>query len=127
MGLATLLCISALFFVISNVDPYQGTNLTFAFFYSTVFFSVLGISSVLLFFAHKFFSKQAMPLFKYVSLSFRDSVFVSIFFTIVLYLQIKDWLSIWNFGLLFFIFILVISFKATLKNKQDSFVLSDND
>lgn len=119
MIIGTMLCCVSLCFIIINVDPFQTNSLTFAFFYLSMFLSLLGLFSLLIFVAHRLVSRQALPLFRYVQHSFSQAVYISLFLVIMLYLQGKSWLNLWNATLLIAIFTLLISFKMSVIRKKN--------
>ena len=100
MTFATLLCWTALGFVVLNVDPFTANNLSIVFFYISAFFSLLGTISLLTFGLYGLFSRSPLPMFRHVQRSFRDGLILSAILTFVLYLQGKSLLNFWNFGIL---------------------------
>lgn len=120
MALATLLGLVSCIFVMINVDPFRSGGMAFLFFYASLFFSLVGIFSLILFFTHRRISKLPLPMFRHVQKAFRESIFVSLFITSTLYLQGKNWLTIWNGTILLLLFILYISFSLSIK-KNPSF------
>ncbi|PLX28523.1 hypothetical protein C0581_02120 [Candidatus Parcubacteria bacterium] len=120
MLFATILCWISWVFVIINVDPFQTTYLGFVFFYMSFFLALLGTISLLTFLSYKLFASRDLPLFRYVQISFKQSVFITAFIIMFLYLRGGGFLNIWNALLLFVIFILVISFTISIKHKNSS-------
>lgn len=104
MIFATILCWVSLGFVVVNIDPFDANYLGFIFFFVSVFFSLVGTLSLLAFAFYSIFKKNE-PLYRIVRNSFKDSVVWSGIFTVLLFLQGKDLLNIWN--TLIFIGILV--------------------
>jgi Ca2+/Na+ antiporter len=120
MILASIFCWTSWWFVIVNVDPFQADVVGFGFFYVSLFLSLIGTSSIIAFLVRKFFSHTDQPIFRHVQKSFRDSVFVSLFLTILLYLQDKMFLHWWNAGVLTGAFLLYLLFNwSTNKTKKD--------
>jgi len=115
MILASIFCWVSWWFVISNVDPFQADAVGFAFFYVSLFFSLLGTLSIFVFIFRKIFIKDDLPMFRHVKRSFRDSLFISIFLTILLYLQEKSFLHWWNAGILAGSFLLYVIFISSSK------------
>jgi hypothetical protein len=115
MLFATTLCWVALFFVMINVDPFETNILGFVFFYVSLFLSLLGTVSLVIFLCYRLFSSGALPLFRYVQISFRQSMFISIFVVIFLFLQGMGYLTVWNSAVLISIFVLLISFSLSVK------------
>lgn len=95
MAVATLLCWSAWVFVIVNVNPFEAGFASFLFFYASLFLALIGTVSVISFFIYRFIDKDKLPLFRYVQMSFRQSLVVSSVLTGLLYLQAHQWLSVW--------------------------------
>lgn len=118
MIFATFLCWISWLFVIINIDPYQTTSLGFIFFYVSLFLALLGTISLLTFLSYKLFASRDLPLFRYVQISFKQSLFTTAFLVVFLYLQGRGYLNIWNALILFTIFILIISFTLSIKHKN---------
>ncbi len=57
-------------------------------------------------------------MFRHVQKAFRESIFVSLFIVAALYLQGKNWLTLWNGTLILLLFILYISFSLSVKKNQ---------
>lgn len=87
MAIATLLCFAALGLVMVNVDPFTATGPVLAFFYATVFLSLCGALSLVVFGLYTLFSRRVVPLYRIVQKSFRDSIIISLTGTIMLFLQ----------------------------------------
>jgi len=120
MIFATILCWVSWFFVILNVDPFQTASFGFIFFYISLFLALFGTVSLIIFLLYKLFASRELPLFKYVQISFRQSLFMSLFFMLFIFLQGIGFLNIWNVMLLGAIFILVISFTLSVRHKSHS-------
>lgn len=110
MTMATIMCWVAWFFVLLNVDPWQANNSSFFFFYLTTFFALLGTFSLLMFVSYKVLSRSHAPMFRYVQKSFRDGFFGATFVIIILLLQSRGFLNIWNVSVLFVSLILLGGF-----------------
>ncbi len=115
MVLATLMCWVAWGFVIVNVDPFTASRLSFLFFYASFFLGLLGTVSVLAFFVYRLIDRGSLPLFRYVQLSFRQALVISLFTTVLLYMQGKAWLSLWTGLLLLGLFVFFISLTLSLR------------
>lgn len=118
MFIATIMCWIAFGFVIYNIDPYQDTGVGFSFFYISLFFSLLGTMSIIIFAVRKIFSRDLTPMYKFVHTSFRDSFFVALVLIGLLYLQAKGYLHWWNLGLVLIIMVLVIAFIFSSKKNS---------
>lgn len=120
MSLGAILCWTAWGFVIFNVDPFLDAGLGITFFYISLFFSLLGTISILIFFWRRFLSRVDSPLFRYVQKSFRDSFIFSIIFIFGLFLQSKGYLQWWNIGIfLIGIFFWLIFRWSVKKDKSE--------
>lgn len=120
MLFATTLCWVALFFVMINVDPFETNMLGFVFFYVSLFLSLLGTVSMIIFLCYRLFASRDLPLFRYVQISFRQSLFISSFLVVFLFLQGQGYLNMWNSAILISIFILLISFSLSVKRTHKS-------
>ncbi|MFA7244819.1 MAG: hypothetical protein WC070_01395 [Candidatus Magasanikbacteria bacterium] len=117
MMFATMLCWVSWFFVINNIDPFTTPVSGFLFFYGSLLLSVLGTFSIIFFFFYKLFGSKEMPLFRYVQISFRQSLFLSSFLIFTLFLQGNNYLNVVTGTLLLIIFVLIISFNISVKHK----------
>lgn len=113
MTLATLLCWGAWGFVLFQVDPFQASALSFAFFYTSLFLSLLGTLSFAAFAGYYFLSREKLPMYRYVQKSFRDACIISILAGAVLYLQAEGWLTLWNGTLLVTLLFILLLFFIT--------------
>ena len=119
MSIATVICWIALIVVVVNVDPFTGSALSFFFFYVSAWLALLGTLSLILFLMHKFFQSDVVPLFRTVEKSFRDAIVLSAALTLLLYIQSKNWLYLWNAIILIAAVVLIIIFRW-LKTKSFS-------
>ncbi|MDD2655969.1 MAG: hypothetical protein PHQ18_00135 [Patescibacteria group bacterium] len=119
MLFATILCWVSWFFVILNVDPTSSPLSGFLFFYGSLFLSVLGTLSIIFFFFYRFFGAKDLPLFRYVQISFRQSLFLSLFMILALFLQGQNYLNMVTGSLLLIMFVLIISFNISVKHKAN--------
>ena len=117
MLFATILCWVSWFFVILNVDPASSPLSGFLFFYGSLFLSILGTLSIIFFFFYRFFGAKDLPLFRYVQISFRQSLFLSLFMILALFLQGQNYLNMVTGSLLLIMFVLIISFNISVKHK----------
>jgi len=118
MLVGTVLCWSAWFFVIVNVNPFEASTLSFLFFYISFFLALLGTFSVLIFVVYRLFSRTELPLFRYVERSFRESFILSAICIFLLFLRGIDLLNIWNFS--FFIVLLILLFSFSFSTRKVS-------
>jgi len=117
MLFATSLCWVSWVFVLLNVDPFTAPLTGFLFFYGSLLLSVLGTLSIIFFFFYRFFGAKDLPLFRYVQISFRQALFLSIFAVLALFLQGQNYLNIITGSLLLIMFILIVSFNISVKHK----------
>lgn len=115
MLFATTLCWVALLFVMVNVDPFETNTLGFVFFYVSLFLSLLGTISLVIFLVYRLFASRELPLFRYVQISFRQSLYISFFIILFLFLQGTEYLNMWNAIVLVSMFVLFISFSLSVK------------
>ncbi len=118
MALSAILCWLSWGMTLVNIDPQAGTLFGFAFFYISFFLAVGGTGSLLLLFIYERRWKNEMPLFAYVSKSFREAFVVAGFLTTALFLIGQQWLTLWSGLLLSTIFVLVISLFWSLSPRS---------
>jgi hypothetical protein len=118
MTVATLLCLSALTLILYTVDPFTDSSLGLILFYLSLFFSGVGLLSLIGFLCRYFFNKNQFVTEQAV-ISFRQAILFSALLTIWLYLQSKNLITWWNLCLLVLILTtLEICWQALEKNKQ---------
>lgn len=118
MSLATLLCYTAWFFVVLNLDPFEISILGLVFFYISLFLSLLGTASLIFFFLYRYVGRGDQPLFRYVQKSWRHAFVVALYIIILLALLGARYLSVLTGGLVTGIFILLISFDISLNFRK---------
>jgi len=118
MLFATILCWLSWVFVITNVDPFTTPISGFAFFYGSLFLSVMGTLSLIFFLFYKLFGEKNLPMFRYVEVSFRQAMFLSLFVILALFLQGQNYLNMVTASLLLVIFVLIVSFNISVKYKS---------
>ncbi|MCK5460218.1 hypothetical protein KAI52_03820 [Candidatus Parcubacteria bacterium] len=96
---STILCGSALTIIIFSVNPNEASVLIFAFFYLSMFLSLIGISTIINSIIRKIFVKNKI-LFRQIIISFRQAILFSLLITISMALQSQKILSWWNMLLL---------------------------
>ncbi|MBU0660710.1 hypothetical protein KKG22_00855 [Patescibacteria group bacterium] len=116
MILATILCWAAFVVVLVNVDPFQDAGLGLLFFYVSLFFSIVGTGSLVSFALSLAFTKKEIPVFRHVRRTFIIGVFVSFALSILLYLQAREALTLWNMLLLFSIVCFLILFRISTRS-----------
>jgi len=117
MLFGTILCWVAWFFVLTNVDPFQSLAAGFIFFYLSLFLALVGTISIIAFLVYRFVGTKEVPMFKHVQISFRHAVLFSVFISLFLFLQGKQFLNFWNTLVLLTLFGLVFSFSLSVKKK----------
>jgi len=120
MIIGTTLCWISWGFVIFNTDPAESNLIVFGFFYLSFFLAFLGTTSILSFFGHRFFSKELLPMFRYVQKSFRDALIISGALVILLFLQGMRVLNFWNFGAFILALLFIISFFFSTKRSKSN-------
>lgn len=127
MVVATFLCWISWGMVIVNIDPFTAGNLSFVFFYTSLFLALIGTISMISFLYHKYLSRLDQPIFKCVKKSFRAGVIISFGLVFVLYLQGSELMSFWNFTILLIICALITSFTYSIQSsKNNSNIHSDS-
>ncbi len=118
MALSAMLCWLSWGLTLINIDPTTGRAWGFAFFYFSLFLALGGTGSLLLFYIYQRRWNNDLPLFAYVSKSFREAFIVAGFLTLTLFLLGQQWLTVWTGSLLLTLFILVISLFWSLSPKS---------
>jgi len=119
MIFGSILCWTAWGIVIVNIDPFQDTGIGFVFFYISLFFALLGTISVLAFFIRQLFSREALPMFRYVKRSFSDSFFISVALIMLLFLQGRAYLTWWNTGIFLLALAFILAFSFTQHQEKE--------
>jgi hypothetical protein len=114
IGFATLLCWSALGFVLWNIDPTEASILHMGFFYLSLFLALAGSVATVLYGWYHFFGDVQIPVFRYVKKSISRGVLVAGSITIFLFLQAMNVLNAWTLTLI----VLIIAFFVSLKFSQ---------
>lgn len=118
MLLGTLFCWIAWIFVILNIDPFQDTGVGFLFFYISFTFALLGTISIFSFLIRQSIGKNKLPMFRYVKQSFKDALFFTLVFILLLFLQGKGYLNWWN--TIIFNLVVLLSSIFILSNKTNN-------
>jgi len=117
MLMSTVLCWVAWVMVLINIDPFQDTGIGLAFFYVSLFFSLLGTLSILSF-SFRYVAQKSQMIFALVRASFRDSFILSSALITVLFLQSKGYLNPATGGILLAI-VVVFSIYTFLLNRSE--------
>lgn len=115
MVLGTLLCWVSWGFVLLNVDPFRDAGLGMLFFFISLFFALLGTSSLIGFGMLQLLSRRFVPMYHHVKRSFTIGVSISAFLVVLLFLQGKQILSPANAGILVGIIVFIALFKFSLR------------
>lgn len=105
--------------VLTRIDPERAGFLAFVFFYTSLFFTLLGVFSLLEFFLRQRFAQQKLPAFLLVGPSLRHGALVALAMVGSLALQGAQLLTWWN---IMFLLALVgtIEILALTKESQDA-------
>ncbi len=93
---ATFLCWAGFLCILFNIDPQDTNFCGFVFFYASFFLAIVGTGSLLGLFLRAIRNKEDLPIFRLVTISYRQSVWLGILLTMVLLLQSKELLMWWN-------------------------------
>lgn len=115
MTMATIMCLGAWAMVLFNVDPSRDSQLGLIFFYITLFFSLLGLISLINFGLYRLVTKSDYPLFRLVQKSFRNGVIGSSLILTMLFLQVLNILNIWTGVMLLILFLSISFFKLSTR------------
>ncbi|MCB9798113.1 hypothetical protein H6758_00125 [Candidatus Nomurabacteria bacterium] len=110
----TLLCWSAWFLVLFNVDPFTSTGIGFFFFHMSLLLSLVGTFALAMLLYYYHFAKSFVPMYRYVKKSFLVSMFVSLVLVVLLLLLGKGFLNPWTLGILLVSIILFYSLTRSV-------------
>lgn len=114
MVIATVIALSGFGFVLFNIDPYVSGALGFTLFYATLFFSSIGILSLVMFVFRWIFNKN-QPIFSLITKSFRHGVLLSVLMSVLLILEQLESLTWWNMTLIIAMIFTIEFFFASHK------------
>lgn len=114
MIIATIISLAGFGMVLFKIDPYETGVVGFTFFYSTLFFSSVGLLSLIMFVFRWIFNKN-QPIFSLITKSFRHGILLSILTLIFLMLEQLDLLTWWNMTLIIAFIITIEFFFASHK------------
>lgn len=117
MTLATIIFFVAWIVVLFSVDPYQADMLSFLFFYLSLFFTLVGVISIIGSVLRRTLIKDRV-VFRQVITSFRQAILFSCLIIACLFLQGQRLLTWWN--ILFLISALVMMELFTISRKRTS-------
>ena len=107
MSLGTLTCLTAWLFVVFNIDPNNTDIVSFVFFYTSLFLSLLGIISTISLWIKVKFLKSEEVVFRHVKKTFRQGAVSASLVVLLLLLQQYQFLTWWNLIILVILGILV--------------------
>lgn len=76
----TLISLGFLVYILTNIDPYNTTILTFILFYLSFFVAVAGLFTLVGFYLRRLFIKNKIPA-RLLKMSFRQGILISIILT----------------------------------------------
>ena len=114
MIIATIFALAGFGFVLFNIDPYETGTVGFTLFYSTLFFSSIGLLSLIMFVFRWIFNKS-QPIFTLITKSFRHGILLSILMIVFLILEQLELLTWWNMTLIIAVIVTVEFFFASHK------------
>lgn len=118
MILGTIICWIAWGIVIINIDPFTATTGSFALFYSTTYFALVGTISLLATPLRAFFTQRNEATYKYVEKGFKDGAIISFVLVVMLFLQAQQWLSPVTAITLILATVFISFFKYTTSRQQ---------
>lgn len=119
MATGTLLSWVAWAIVLFYIDPFSTGMVGLLAFYSTFFFGVMGLLS-LLGFAIRALVHRKEPLFRFIGISLRQSFWIALTVIISLILLSQDLWNVWTGGLLFLGFVILESFFL-MRGKENNY------
>jgi len=120
MTIATLLCCASFFIILNSVNPFQTNILGFIFFYLSLFFSSIGVLSLLGFLIRHLFNKNQFITSRVV-VSFRQSIWFAILIVVGLYLQSQKLAAWWNL-LILLVLLLVLEFYFVYREESNKVI-----
>ncbi|MEA2065429.1 MAG: hypothetical protein U9O66_04025 [Patescibacteria group bacterium] len=96
---STIICVSVFAIIIFSINPNEASGLIFAFFYLSLFLSLVGIITIINSIIRKIFVKNKI-LFRQIVISFRQAILFALLITICAALQSQRILEWWNMLLL---------------------------
>ncbi len=115
MGIASLVCWAALVFVMIHINPYEASIASFFFFYASMFLALFGTSAIVSYLLHVKFGNEEIPIFRFVSRSFRDAILLSSVVVTLLFLRQLHVLNIWTGTIFLLLLIFALSFRVSAK------------
>jgi hypothetical protein len=116
--LGTLLSWIAWGFILITIDPFFAEPIAFIFFYLSLLVALIGTISLKFLVVYTRLFPIDAPVYRVVSRSLRDGLFVATLIVALLALQGFQLLTIWNIGIFVVLLLLAISFYLTLQGQQ---------
>ncbi|MFA6486608.1 MAG: hypothetical protein WCT40_04565 [Candidatus Magasanikbacteria bacterium] len=113
MSVGTFICWATWLFIVFSIDPATAGSMGLSFFYLSLFLSLVGSFSVIVFLLRRLVIKNNEVIFRHVKRTFRQSVLVSLLLIFALFLMQWRLLAWWNAGLLLALFIILETFIFT--------------
>lgn len=118
MGLATLVCWLSWLTVIYYIDPIISGTVGFLCFFASLFFSLLGTSSLLGLILRLTIKRRELP-YKHIGISLRQSLWFAVLITLSLALLGEKLFTWWSVGLLIIGLVILETFFLVQFNKQN--------
>lgn len=115
MLFATVFCWSAWLLVLFNTDPFAASLSEFLFFYLSLFLSLLGTVSLLLFALFLLIRRGDMVPYRYVKKSFVSGSITALSVIVLLYLQSEGYLHYWNVAILGTLALFLLLFRLSTR------------
>ncbi|MBU1118388.1 hypothetical protein KKH43_00730 [Patescibacteria group bacterium] len=119
IAISTLFCVAAFFLVLVYIDPADTGIVGFVCFYLSLFFSFVGLFTLIGFYLRIWFSGNEI-IFAHVAPSFRQAIFFAIIIVGSLMLQSFRLLTWWD-ALLFVLSIILLEFFFMSRSSNKSF------
>ncbi len=117
MIIATGFCLSSLFYVLFNINPFHTDFTGFFFFYTSFFLSFLGVCTLFFFSILHIFTYKYQTLYTNVTRSFRWSLYLILFISPFFILYGSDLLNIPILGIVILVMTLVVVLFLNLKKR----------
>lgn len=92
----TALAWTAVYLIVTSVDPFKAPLAVFVVFYASLFLALTGAFSVIGFILRIALLRQQLVVSRHVAISFRQSLLLAALVSFALYLNSKELLTWWN-------------------------------
>lgn len=96
MTSGTAIAWTAVYLIVTNVDPFKAPLAVFVVFYASLFLALTGAFSVIGFILRIALLKQQLVVSRHVAISFRQSLLLAALLSFALYLNSRQLLTWWN-------------------------------